>query len=98
MQELSSKAPKPTSFLRRGTRIALWLMPLMVAFFLFYQANVLAKAAGCQLGETCMSGDGTTATYLGFAAFAVFIGYAIFLLFFFTWKAIKLILARVRPQ
>ena len=73
-------------------------MPLMVAIYLFYQANVLAKAAGCQLGGACMSGDGATATYLGFAAFAVFIGYAIFLLFFFTWKAIKSILARVRPQ
>ena len=70
----------------------------MVAIYLFYQANRLAKTAGCQLGETCMTGDGATATYFAFAAFAVFIGFTISLLIFFTWKTLKFITTKIHKK
>lgn len=96
MQELLSKTPKPPQFFRRSARIALWLLPLVVSIYLFYQANVLAEAVGCQLGETCMTGDGAKATNYAFAAFVVLLGFVIFLIILLTWKIFKFILTKIR--
>lgn len=96
MQETSSKAPRPSRFLRRAAGVALWLMPLVVSIYLFYQATALAEAAGCQLGETCMTGDGAKATYYAFAAIAILLGSAVYLFILLVWKFFKLILTKIR--
>lgn len=98
MQETSSKAPRPSRFLRHVARVALWLMPLLVSIYLFYQATVLAETAGCQLGETCMTGDGEKATYYAFAAIVILLGFAFSLFILLVCKFFKIILTKIRMK
>lgn len=75
-------------------RYALWPSLLILPFLLFARGVNLAKAAGCTLGETCMSSADLVAYMYVAAAVLMWLGLALFLTVYVTWKAWQVVFRR----
>lgn len=90
--------PKTPTRPRRGAlrmlRYALWPALLVVSFLLYERGLELARAAGCSLGETCVSGAGLEASMYVASAVLMWMVLAIYLVALLLWKVWTLAFSR----
>ncbi|MDP3521291.1 MAG: hypothetical protein Q8S02_11785 [Hydrogenophaga sp.] len=75
-------------------RYALWPALLVVSFLLYERGLELARAAGCSLGETCVSGAGLEASMYVASAVLMWMVLAIYLVALLLWKVWTLAFSR----
>jgi hypothetical protein len=90
---------KPRSrWASRIERYAFWPLLLIFTYVLYARGLELAQAAGCQLGENCMSQAGIEASLYIAIAVLLSIAIAAYFVVFYVWKVIKLVLKLARTK